>query len=170
MCLSLGSVIISLSPMTLLRWLTFLRGSQTVILIVLLFWTYFFLLTSICSSMAFPPVGNSDHVVISISIDFPRNSKQDALFHRVAYDYSRADRNDLRDHLRDIPSENIFKLSASPVATEFYEWVLIRSDVYIPHRKYQVKLHSSSLFSAACAAAINHKNHLFRLHQQNKSC
>ena len=31
--------------MTLLRWLTFLLGSQTVILIVLLFWFYFFLLT-----------------------------------------------------------------------------------------------------------------------------
>ena len=40
-----NSVIIFLSQMTLLRWLTFLRGSQTVILIVLLFWTYFFLLT-----------------------------------------------------------------------------------------------------------------------------
>ena len=31
--------------MTLLRWLTFLLRSQTVILIVLLFWIYFFLLT-----------------------------------------------------------------------------------------------------------------------------
>ena len=39
-----NSVIIFLSQMTLLRWLTFLRGSQTVILIVLLFRTYFFLL------------------------------------------------------------------------------------------------------------------------------
>ena len=39
-----NSVIIFLPQMTLLKWLTFLRGSQTVILIVLLFWTYFFLL------------------------------------------------------------------------------------------------------------------------------
>ena len=39
-----NSVIIFLSQMTLLRWLTFLLGSQTVILIVLLFWIYFFLL------------------------------------------------------------------------------------------------------------------------------
>ena len=30
---------------------------------------------SICSTMAFPPLGNSDHVVVSISIDFPINSK-----------------------------------------------------------------------------------------------
>ena len=37
-----NSVIIFLSKMTLLRWLTFLLGFQTVILIVLLFWIYFF--------------------------------------------------------------------------------------------------------------------------------
>ena len=30
---------------------------------------------SICSSMAFPPLGNSDHVVGSVSTDFPINSK-----------------------------------------------------------------------------------------------
>ena len=33
----------------------------------------------------------------------------------------------------------------------------------------QVKLHSSPWFSAACDAAITHRNHSFRLHQQNKS-
>ena len=41
---------------------------------------------SICSTMAFPPLGNSDHVVVSVSIDFPTNSQQDAPFHRIAYD------------------------------------------------------------------------------------
>ena len=30
--------------------------------------------TSICSAMAFPPLGNSDHVVVSVSIDFPTSS------------------------------------------------------------------------------------------------
>ena len=39
-----NSVNISLFQMTLLRWLTFLLRSQTKILTVLLFWTYFFLL------------------------------------------------------------------------------------------------------------------------------
>ena len=43
---------------------------------------------SICSTMAFPPLGNSDHVGVSVSIDFPINSKQDAPFHCVACDYS----------------------------------------------------------------------------------
>ena len=35
---------------------------------------------SICSTMAFSPMGNSDHVVVSVSIDFPSNSLRDALF------------------------------------------------------------------------------------------
>ena len=44
------------------------------------------------------PLGNSNHVVVSVSIDFPINSKQDALFHHVAYDYSCADWDGLCDH------------------------------------------------------------------------
>ena len=58
---------------------------------------------SICSTMAFPPLGNSDHVVVSVSIDFPINSKQDTPFHCVACDYSCADWDGLCDHLRDVP-------------------------------------------------------------------
>ena len=123
----------------------------------------------ISSTMAFPPLGNSDHVVVSVSIDFPVNSKQDTPFHRVAYDYSRADWDGLRDHLRDVLWEDIFKLSASAAASEFCEWVQVGTDVYIPPRKYRVKPHSSPWFSAACAAAIVHRNHFFRLYQQNKS-
>ena len=126
--------------------------------------------TSIClTPMAFPPLGNPDHVVVSVSINFPINSKQDTLFHRVTYDYSCADWDGLCDHLRDVPWEDIFKLSASAAASECCEWVKVGIDVYIPHRKYQVKPHSSPWFSAACAAAIIHRNHFFRLYQQNKS-
>ena len=123
---------------------------------------------SICSTMAFPPLGNSDHVV-SVSIDFPTNSQQDAPFRRIAYDYSRADWDGLRDHLRDVPWEDIFKLGASAAASEFCEWVQVGIDVYIQHIKYQVKPHSSPWFSAACAAAIVHRNHFFRLYQRENS-
>ena len=59
--------------------------------------------------------------------------------------------------------------SASAAASEFCEWVQAGIDVYIPHRKYQVKPHQSPWFSAACAAAIVHRNHFFHLYQQNKS-
>ena len=98
---------------------------------------------SICSAMVFPPLVNSDHVVVSVSIDFPSYSQWDAPFHCIAYDYSCADWDGLRDHLRDVPWEDIFKLGASAAASEFCEWVQAGIDVYIPHCKYQVKPHSS---------------------------
>ena len=41
--------------------------------------------------------------------------------------------------------------------------------IYIPHRKYQVKPHSSPWFSAACAAAIVHRDYFFRFYQREKS-
>ena len=74
--------------------------------------------TSVCSTMAFPPLGNSNHVV-SVSIDFPSNSQWDAPFHYIAYDYSRADWYGLCDHLRDVPWEDIFKLGASLLLLNF---------------------------------------------------
>ena len=58
---------------------------------------------------------------------------------------------------------------ASAAASEFFERVQVGIDVYIPHRKYQVKPHSSPWFSAAFASAIIHRNHFFRLYQNEKS-
>ena len=89
----------------------------------------------------------------------------------MAYDYSRTDWVGLRDHLRDVPWEDIIKLSASAAASEFCEWVQVGIDIYIyiPHFKYQVKPHSSPWFSATCAAATVHRNTFFHLYQQNKS-
>ena len=101
---------------------------------------------SICSTIAFPPLRNFDHFFVSVSIDC-------------------ADWDALCDHLRDVPWEDIFKLSASAAANEFDEWVQVRISVYIPHHKYQVKPHSSPWFSAACAIAIVHRNHSFCLYQ-----
>ena len=105
--------------------------------------------------MAFPPSKNSDHAV-SVSIDFPSKSQRDLPFPRIAYDYPCADWNSHRDHLRDVPWEDIFKLSASPAASEFWQRIQVGINVCIPRRKYQVKPHLSPWFSAACAAAIVH--------------
>ena len=125
--------------------------------------------TSFFSTMAFPPMGNSDHVVISVSIDFPSNAQRDASFHRIVINYSRADWDGLRDHLSDVPWKDIFKLGAFAAASESCEWAQVGIDVYIPHRKYKVKPHSSQWFSASCAAAIVHRNHFLRLFQKDKS-
>ena len=80
------------------------------------------------------------------------------LFNRIAYNYSRTDWNGFRDYLRDVPWGNIFKLGAS-AASEFCEWVQVGINVYIPHRKYQVKPHSFPWFSAACSVTIVQRNH-----------
>ena len=80
------------------------------------------------------------------------------------YDYSCGDWDGLLDHLRDIPWEDIFKLSAS-AASEFYEWVQVGIDVYIIHHKYQVKHYSSPSFLVAFPAAIVHRYHFFPLYQ-----
>ena len=119
--------------------------------------------------MVFSPLGNSDHVAASVSMDFLSHSMQDVLFHCIACDCSHADWDRLCDHMSDVPWEDIFKLIASATASEFCEWVQFGIDVYIPRRKYQVKPHSFPWFSAACAAVIVCKIHFFRLNQQNKS-
>ena len=81
------------------------------------------------STVAFSSLGNSDHVVVLISIDFPSNSKGDAPFHG----YSCVDWGGLHDRLTDFSWEDIFQLSASAAGTEYYEWVQVGIDVYIPH-------------------------------------
>ena len=66
------------------------------------------------------------HNIVSVSINFPSNSKQDVSFYRMAYDYSCTNWDCLHDHLSYVSWDNIFKLNA-----------------------YQVKPHSSLWFSAA---------------------
>ena len=52
--------------MTVLRWLTFLLGSQTDSHSLAVFDLFISSDTSICSTMTFPSLKNSDHVVVSV--------------------------------------------------------------------------------------------------------
>ena len=113
---------------------------------------YFFLLILLFAS---PPVEHFDHIFVSVSIDFPSNSKGPPY---IACYYSCADWDGPRHHLKDTSSEDIFTLEAS-AASELCKWIQADFDVYIPHGRYQVKPHSSSWFSAGCAVAIAHRNH-----------
>ena len=93
----------------------------------------------------------------------------DALFHCIAYDYT-CDWDSVCDHLRDVPWEDIFKLSASSADSEFCEWLQVQIDVYnITYGNYQVMSHSSPWFAASCAATIVHTYNFFHLYQRNKS-
>ena len=95
--------------------------TQTVILKFLLFWISFFLLTLIS---VLQWLSLHWEILIMLLSQFPltfHHSQLDAPFHWIAYDYSCADWDGLHDHLRDVPWENIFKLSASVAASEFCE-------------------------------------------------
>ena len=52
-------------------------------------------------------------------LDFPSNSELDAPFYCIAYDWDRVDWDGIRDHLKDVPWEDIFKLSFSTGGGEF---------------------------------------------------
>ena len=56
-----------------------------------------------CSVVPFPQSGNSDHVVVSVSIDFRLNSNGNAPFYRKTFYYSRTDWSGLPDHIIDVP-------------------------------------------------------------------
>ena len=104
------------------------------------------------------PLEKYDHVVFQVSIEFLTNSKREAFFHCIAYDYSYADWDELHSNLKDVPWEDIFILGAFAAASEFCEWVQIGIDEYILH---QVKPHSSPWFLATGAAAISHRTIFF---------
>ena len=78
------SVTIFLSQMILLRWLFSSSDPDCDSYSPALLDFFLSFEASICSTMAFPPEGNADHVVVSVSIDFQSNSKQDALFHHIS--------------------------------------------------------------------------------------
>ena len=68
-----------------------------------------------------------------------------------------------------MPWDNTFDRGVHYAATEFSEWVRLGMDVYVPHRKFQVRPHSSPWFTPACAAAIAHRNHYYNLYHRNNS-
>ena len=41
---------------------------------------------SVCFTLPFPSLGNSNHAVFLVSIDFPSNSKGNTPFHCIGYD------------------------------------------------------------------------------------
>ena len=103
----------------------------TMTLTVLLFCICFFLLMELFVLQ---------WLVVSVSFDFLRNSKRDALFHCIAYGNSCTDWDGLCDHLMNDLQEDIFQFSASAAASKFCERVLFEISVFIPHHKYHSNL------------------------------
>ena len=56
-------------------------------------------------------------------ISFSHSGRHPFSLHNTTYDYSRADCDGLRSHLRDVLWEDIFKVGASAAAAKFCEWI-----------------------------------------------
>ena len=151
-----NSFIFFLSQMTIFRWLTSYSNPWQWLSKSCSF-GFISLDASICSTMAFPPLGNADQVVVQVSIDFLSNSQWDSQFHCIAYDYSFAGWDGLCD-LWEIFHEREYSAAA---ASEFCDCVQVGINVSIPHCKYQVKPHSPPWLSFACAAVVVHRNDFF---------
>lgn len=123
----------------------------------------------ICSANSHPPFGSSDHVVVSVAVNFMVKATHDAPFHRTVFSYDKADWDGFRDFIRDVPWASIFQKDPSLAASEFSNWIQAGIEAFIPHRKFQVKPHSPPWFTPSCASAIAHRNHYFHTYQQERS-
>ena len=121
--------------------------------------TFFSSDPSICFIMAFLPFWNSNHVFVSVSTDFLSNSKEV-----------------LPLFIAQIMTILVLNWMVFVFIWEMFQWRISLNLVllllllnflseyqfelmYIPHCRYQFKAHSCPWFSAACAAAIAHRNH-----------
>ena len=71
---------------------------------------------SIFSTVAFPPIGSSDHADVSVFIGFSSNSNGNDY---ATLNYSGVDWNGLSKHLREFPWEDILKLGACAATSTF---------------------------------------------------
>ena len=118
--------------------------------------------------MTLPPFENSDHVVVSVSIEFPTNWNLDVPFHWIAHDYSHADWDCLviiREmfHVR-ISINSVLLLLLMNFVNGFRLELMYTSLIVSVRSKPLI-----SWFSSACAVAIAHRNHFFRLYKEKRS-
>ena len=140
-----------------------LKNFETIFLTWFWIWSLYFLVDSFgfiyfpwCYYLSyndFPSIGNSDHLVVSVSSDFPSNSKQDGPYHHIAIGYSHAGRMAL------IINREMFCGRISWKSMVLLLLVSFESGLGRDWCICQMKPYSSSWFSAACASAIVHRNH-----------
>ena len=115
-----------------------------------------------------PPFGTSDHVVISVTVNFPPKQSTEVPFHRTVYRYRKADWDSFRFFLADMPVSRYLQMNASEATALISDWITAGIDLFVPHKKYQQKPHSQPWFTPGCASAIAHRNHHFHKYNRNK--
>ena len=72
--------------------------------------------------MVFPLLWNTDHLTVSVSIDFPLPTERDAPFHDAAFDPSHNKWNGFCHSIRDAPFEGLLEMLHLRV---YLTWVLL---------------------------------------------
>jgi hypothetical protein len=122
-----------------------------------------------CVANIIAPIGNSDHSTVVVSVSYTSAKMTTQPFHRTVYQFGKADWDGFRSFLADVPWASLFKHGPDRAADEISEWVKLGMGIYIPSRTYQVKAHSHPWFGPACASAIAHRNHYFKLYNASGS-
>ena len=78
----------------------------------------------------------SDHLVISVDIDFMVKSTNEQPYHRNVYSFNNADWDGFHDYLRDVSWLDIFQHNVNKAGEEISDWIQIGIDCLIPYRKY----------------------------------
>ena len=156
----MNSVIIFVSQTTWLRLLTFLLGSQTVNLTVLLFWIYFILLMLVFVLQWLFLHWESSMLLSHFPLTFHHIHNEMPCFIALLM---------IIFVLIGTVFMIIWEMFHGRISLNSVLLLLLVSFVgvfrsesmFISHQKYQVKSHSSLWFSAACAAAIVCRNQCF---------
>ena len=122
----------------------------------------------LCTASVQSPLGTSDHSVVSVKVKSKCKDSSDIPFHRSVFRYAKADWDNFRSFISDIPLRDVFRKSASKIAKEISEWLTLGIAYFIPSKKYQQRPNSQPWFTPECAAAIAHRNHFFHSYHQNR--
>ena len=142
----MNSIIMPLSYMTFLRWLTFLLGSLTVTVTVLLFWIYLFLLILVFVLHLLSLLWEILIMLLSwFPLTFPQTQNGIPLSIKQVMTIL---------VLIGIVLMIIWKMLHGRIS---FKVQVVETNVYISHCKYQIKPPSSLWFLAAFAAVMAHR-------------
>ena len=114
-----------------------------------------------CFAKVLPPIGNSNHSIVSVSVSYSSPSATFKPFHRTVQ-FGKADWDGFRCFLADVPWSSVLSLGPALAADELSHWMNLGMEIYIPSRTYQIRAHSQPWYTPACAAAIAHCNHFVK--------
>lgn len=84
-----------------------------------------------CLSKVLPPLGTSDHSLITVQIDAKPKAYPDVPFHRTIFRYAKADRDSFGSYMMKASLSIFFKHAASKTLSlvwSFLEWIVLYSN------------------------------------------